>query len=244
MVCHTFDVLSRSCSLPAGNSEFAVQEQWPSDTSGSTFEYVCVIPLVTVTRNLTYRPPGTSPVGVPRIVTCPASSPWVDVVVADEVGVGAATGAGVAAGVSAGVAAGVEEAEVGDGLEVAVEAAGAGLALGVACDEQPVTAPRAAAAKAAGTATRPRMAGIRGMRGARRAWRGGGVHVLLRSGHCCDTDRSHGGQPRQQLLPRIPGGFPEPRCQRRPEVLGRCGRTALRDQGKAWWRGSHDRDRP
>jgi hypothetical protein len=85
--------------------------------------------------------------------TCAASVPWVDVVVADDVG----TGVGVAAGVGVEGVASVDGVLAGDALV----AAGAGLALGVAGDEQPLTTAIAATAKAAGIATRLTMAAVR-----------------------------------------------------------------------------------
>jgi hypothetical protein len=203
---------------------------------------------VTVTRNFTYRPPGTSPVGVPRISTRAASFPWVDVVVADEVGASVATGADVAAGVAAGIAAGVEAAVAGDVLGVPVEAAGAGLALGVAWDEQPVTAPTAAAARAAGTATRPSMAGIRGIRrrrGARRAV--DGVAAVFMFCSLRDTAVTRIGVTEDGHANNFCRGFPEVSGAALPGAAGGAGKMwpyGTSRSRKAWWRGSHDRDRP
>jgi hypothetical protein len=108
-------------------------------------------------------------VEVPRIVTFAVSAPCAG---AD----GVADADGVAAGV--GVAAG-DEGVAGDWVLAGVAAAVAGveLALGVLADEQPLTATSAAAAKAAGTATRRSMTGIRGMRRARRVV--GGVAAVF-----------------------------------------------------------------
>jgi hypothetical protein len=82
----------------------------------------------------------------------------VDVVVVDDVG----TGVGVAAGVGVEGVAGADGGLAGGAL--AEVAAGPGLAVGVAGDEQPLTMAIAAAAKAAGIATRVTMAAVRARR--------------------------------------------------------------------------------
>jgi hypothetical protein len=163
------------------------------------------------------------------------SPPWDDIVVAEEVGAGVAAGAGVDAGAAEGVAAGAEAdgAVVGDAL--AAEAAGTGLALGVVCDEQPVTAPRAAAAKAAGTATRPSMERIRGMRGARRVV--ARVAVVFMSCSLRVTAVTGIGVARDSrannFSAQIPGSFSGAAPQGR-RALGRCRRIGTSRARKTW----------
>src|ERR1700735_2964328 len=104
MVCHTLLVLSRSCSVPAGNRLFAVQLQWPSDTRGRMFPEGCVDEWVTVTMNRTGRPPGTRPAEAPRIVILVVSPLWNGGGGGGVCGDGEAAGAGDAATVAAGAA--------------------------------------------------------------------------------------------------------------------------------------------
>ena len=137
-----------------------------------------------VTRNRTGEPPGTSPVEVSRTVTLAVSAPCAgaDGVARGGRGRRGCRGHGAGDWVLAGVAAAVSDAV---------------LALGVLADEQPLTVASAAMASAAGTATRPRAPVSRGRR--RMTWRRFSCSGPLPDA-AYDSDRGHGGQPRQQLF--------------------------------------------
>src|ERR1700733_4546427 len=114
MVCHTFEVLSRSCSLPAGNRELAVQEQWPSATSGRTFGWDWEPVFVTVTTNRTADPPGTSPFCGLSTVTLAVTGP-----LAEPDGAGGAWGVDATDGVVVGAAGGADGVALGDAVATA-----------------------------------------------------------------------------------------------------------------------------